>query len=206
MTTIYTNKREELPERDENDVYETEADLALEALKGLPIAQLPGHTAFEYGVGSGIWGKVWKTLYPGALIDGVEIRDLPTPDGYNMVFNGDFRELPFTEKRYSVIFGNPPYKFAESIIRDAWKRLENGGYMVMLLRLAFQAGVERYRGLWQELYPYEVAVCSRRPSFYGGGTNGTDYGLYYWRKGENGLAYGTPGKWAMRLICHQRSK
>lgn len=204
MTTIYVDKDKELPERDINDVYETEENLVRLAFEYIPSAnnQLPIRI-LDIGSGRGVWGKVAREIYPNAIIDGVEIRDIPTPEGYNSIYHGDFRQIKL-DTQYNLVIGNPPYKYAEEVVRFGWDALDNGGFMVFLLRLAFQAGVGRYEGLWQHIYPFGVGVLSRRPSFYDGKTNGTDYALYYWAKRENGQPHGTPGKWGCYLVNYER--
>ena len=76
--------------------------------------------------------------------------------------------------------------------------------MVMLLRMAFQTGVDRYNNLWSQLHPHTVGVCSRRPSFYGGGTNRTEFCVFYWAKGWDGYPLGLPRKWNTVLLLHER--
>ncbi len=76
--------------------------------------------------------------------------------------------------------------------------------MLFLLRLAFLTGVGRYDELWQQIPPSVIYVLSRRPSFYDGGTNGTDYALYQWEKGADGYPVGEPHQCLTRHLLHER--
>lgn len=206
MTTIYIKEGTELPKRVEFDVYETEKPLIRAALAKLPKQILKTQDLFilDIGCGSGRWGEVYKELQPKCTVHGIEIRDIPDNPAYDKVYHGNFADIEL-DRKYNLIIGNPPYKFAEEIIRYGWQYLANNGQMAMLLRLAFQAGSKRAKDLWQNIYPWQVSVCSRRPSFLGdGGTNGTDYGIFYWAKNELGNTYGTPGQWFTNLLEFER--
>jgi len=61
------------------------------------------------------------------------------------------------------------------------------------------SGVARYNDLWQIYPPTTVGVLSRRPSFYGGSTNATDYAIFHWIKGR-----GNPREWKTILLLHER--
>lgn len=209
MTSIYIKDGTELPERDPNDEYRTERTLIRAALWG----QVHGYysTILDVGAGSDArWGVEARHLLLNEdeiVVDGVEIQDYPKPtelfdrDGWYP--NQDF--LTWNEPYgYDLVVSNPPYKYAEGIVRKAWEHLNPDGAMVMLLRLAFQASVGRYESLWKELPPSKVGVCSRRPSFYGGGTNGDDYAVYYWYKDSEGHCKGYPRQWKTFLLNYER--
>ncbi len=88
---------------------------------------------------------------------------------------------------YDFVVGNPPYKFAETFIRNGMAVLNDGGWLVFLLRLAFLEGQARAKALWREYPPHTVAVASRRPSFTGNGkTDATAYACFYILKGYRG--------------------
>jgi hypothetical protein len=111
--------------------------------------------------------------------------------------------------------GNPPYGpkvdgvlLTERFIRHSWDLLAPGGRIIFLLRLAFQAGIGRYWGLWSDLPPTLVAVVCPRPSFGKNskgkrGTNGTDYGLFVWDRALDGRCAGTPRRWASELFIYE---
>lgn len=204
MTTIYVDKDTVLPERKENDLYSTEFNLVRAAVGRF--APLDATSVLDIGAYDGRWGIIAAEKTGAVIVAGVEIMDMPKPDGYtHWAANQDYLEweAPFG---FNLIVSNPPYNIAERIIRKAWSELLPGGTMIMLLRLAFQASVMRYHGLWSEIFPHTVAVCSRRPSFYGGGTNGTDYGIYVWKKYSDGVPVGSPRAWDVELLLYERDK
>lgn len=198
MTTIYITNKTNLPDRRTFDHYPTELTLVKAALAQFapPIAR----SILDIGAGDGRWGIEAQRLTGAAQLTGVDIRTLPKPGEFTEWYTTDFLKWQ-SAGCYDLIVSNPPYYLAESIIRRAWGMLADGGTMIMLLRLAFQAGVSRYTGLWCDCPLTAVGVCSRRPSFYGNGTNGTDYGVFHWIKGE-----GTPGRWETILINHERNR
>lgn len=217
MTTIYIKNKESLPERRDHDFYATEVTLIRAALD-----TFGPNTAFnilDMGAGDGRWGREAKNIcgIDTTWVTGVEIRDTSMPVPYNKWVVGDILEpevqrtlfSPPCTPKYDLIVSNPPYKYAEKFIRLGWDLLKRPGKMIMLLPLQFQAGVSRFNGLWNEIWPYHVAVCSRRPSFYGGGTNGTDYGIYAWEKVglvDGGFPKGAPRSWQTSLLNYERDK
>lgn len=83
---------------------------------------------------------------------------------------------------YDAIVGNPPYSLAEEHVRHALKLLSHGGVVAFLLRVAFLESKTRIP-FWSEHRAQEVHVLAERPSFMGGKTDSTAYGLFIWRKG-----------------------
>lgn len=217
MTTIYIREGTPLPRRRRHELYKTELALVRAAVKEYAFDPA-GDPVLDPGAGDGRWGQTVKALYPLAEIHGVERRRVLRPEGFELwASRKDF--LSFRPKtRYGLILGNPPYGplingvlQAELFIRHAWDLLENGGRLLFLLRLAMQAGIDRYEGLWTTHPPTLVATVSRRPSFgknrHGRrGTNGTDYGLYLWNKGLDGRPEGTPRAWPTELFYYEPDK
>lgn len=210
MTTIFVRDvGQSLPPRRRAEFYPTEPDLVRAALAAITPPADVCHI-LDVGAGDGRWGREAKRRYPAAHLTGVELRPLAVPPEFDTWHIGDVTGWQ-SEQHFDLIIGNPPYgdgykpSLAERIIRHSWTLLAPGGTLAFLLRLSFQAGVERSRGLWCDLPPVEVLVCSRRPSFYGGGTNGTDYGVYVWRKDDFGQPMGQSGAWMTRLLLHERN-
>jgi SAM-dependent methyltransferase len=202
MTTIYVKDDTIQKDRREHDFYPTEPDLIRQALRFLDLSDT--YSILDIGAGDGRWGREAKRLTEGqAQLYGIDIVG-DKPNGFDFWMREDFLQYEYSGWMFDLIVSNPPYYIAEKIIRKAWTELAPGGQMVMLLRLSFQAGVDREQGLWQEIHPYQVGVVSRRPSFYDRGTNGTDYGVYYWKKDWKGDCWGVKGEWKTFLLLHDR--
>lgn len=200
MTTIYVTDKTKLPARAAFDHYATEPDLIRAALTISPL--FGTNSILDIAAGDGRWGIEAQRQTGAAHLVGVDVRPLPAPPGFNEWYTADFLEWE-PAQQFDLIVSNPPYYLAEKIIRRAWEMLTYYGEMIMLLRLAFQAGVNRSNGLWQDCPLKAVGVCARRPSFYDNGTNGTDYGIFYWQKGPG---QGKPGRWDTVLISHERER
>lgn len=180
MTIIPTTKP--LRKRDPNDFYPTPSELCEAALDLIPNTFTPG-LILDPGCGTGVWGQAARLRWYDARIEGVEIRDIARPEGYDHLDIEDFRLLK-PAPVYDAVIGNPPYKYAESFVRLGMDSLLDGGYMVYLLRLAFLEGQKRAAGLWRKYRPTHVAVCSKRPSFSGNRkTDATAYAIFVWQKG-----------------------
>lgn len=216
MTTIYVKEDTELPDRKPYDLYETERTLIRAALK--QFAPTGVNTILDVGAGDGRWGNLAYTFYKmvyGAetTVYGVELRNVAKPKHFAAwASETDYLEWDGpTPGYFDLIVGNPPYgprikgrPQAEHFVRHSWDLLAPKGTMMFLLRLNMMAGVDRHDHLWNTHPPVRVGVCSRRPSFYGGGTNATEYGVYVWKKSLSGSQYGRPGKWQVELILHER--
>jgi hypothetical protein len=88
---------------------------------------------------------------------------------------------------FDLVMGNPPYKYAEQFVRQAYRMLEPDGHLIMLLRMNFLEGIGRAHGLWRTHPLKQTVVCSRRVSFSGDGkTNATAYAYFIWQKGWKG--------------------
>lgn len=226
--TLYPGPREALPARRPHDYYPTEPVLIRAALAGYG-PKRPPWSVLDPGAGDGRWGQAAKRIYPGTLLHGVELRWEPRPAGFDGWWPGvDFRRFAPSghpcrryslrspgqcpERTYDFICGNPPYgpvvddtPMAEHFVRHAWRLLAGGGRILFLLRLAFMASVDRYAGLWSELPPTVVAVCSTRPSFgvnkHGRkGTQNIEYALFVWDKQPDGDPAGEPRQWPVELL------
>lgn len=203
MTTIYIGDKASLPKRIHFDHYPTERNLINVALETFRPSK--ANSILDIGAGDGRWGDMAQCLTTAQQLTGIDIRPLPKPTGFTDWYTADFLSWQ-SALPYDLIVSNPPYHIAEAVIWQAWSMLAAKGTMIMLLRLAFQAGIQRYQTLWRQLSPVTVGICSRRPSFYGGGTNGTDYGIYVWRKDEQGRNLGNIRQWQTVLLMYDREK
>lgn len=205
MTTIYVSDKDALPERHDADLYVTEHTLIVAALK--QYAPLSATSILDIGAGDdGRWGLLAQAQTGAISLTGIEMREIENiPPKFTEWYTQDF--LSFKPAHgYDLIVSNPPYYIAEPIIRKAWDMLLPGGTMMMLLRLSFLEGVTRYQHLWQELPVTEVGVCARRPSFYGGKTNGTAFAIFVWAKDMQGNPSGKPLQSRLSFLNYEREK
>lgn len=207
MTTIYMGDKTALPERKKNDLYRTERTLIDAFFEEIGPTSQGFDRILDPGAGDGRWGQIAGQYFNASLVAGVELEHAPKPEGFNIWYpDQDFLTWEWTDKRFDLIVGNPPYFLAEEFIRKSWDLLDNYGVVAFLLRTSFMEGVNRYNNLWADLYPYRVYVCSRRPSFYGGKTNGTSFSIFIWSKDGHGHPHGDPRMWSTRLLLHERDK
>jgi SAM-dependent methyltransferase len=201
MTTIYTNKKD-LPKRKERDVYPTEHDLIKQALYAENLTDVT--QILDIGAGDGRWGSEARIQNNGkASLWGIDLAG-EHPEDFDFWEVGDFLQSKYPLRFFDLVISNPPYYISEQIIRKAWELLAPKGRMIFLLPLQFMAGIDRANNLWQEIHPWRVGIVSRRPSFYDRGTNGTDYGVYYWKKDGWGKCVGEAGEWKTFLLLHDR--
>lgn len=80
-----------------------------------------------------------------------------------------------------------PRADAEAFLRHSMGLLQNGGFLMFLMRLGFYSGIQRAKGLFQEYRPYLINVITPRCSFNEDhkGTDATEYAFYYFQKGYN---------------------
>jgi hypothetical protein len=177
MPIIYSSK--ELRPRQEHDFYPTPIELCRAALRFIPLKRA---YVLDAGAGDGTWGKALKEIYPTFVVDGVDIRNLEKPDGYeDWYYSTDYLDFnpPF---KYDYVIGNPPYKYAEEFIWHSKELLMLHGNVIFLLPLSFMESVKRGRGLFTDWPPYEIMVSMRRISFTGNGkSDNTAYAVYKWQ-------------------------
>lgn len=188
MTIIQTNKP--LQPRKNNDYYPTPIELARASLSLLPEDFTP-HITIDPGAGDGIFGKAVTEKYDFTWMIGVEFRDVEKPRGYTEWYkNSDYLQYNsrLENLRVDLIIGNPPYKLDEEFINKSFQYLNDGGYLLFLLRLSFLESKGRYYKYYSNGFnPKEVAVSTRRVSFRGDKkSDNTAYALYLWQKGWKG--------------------
>lgn len=186
----------------ENDFFQTPQEVVDVAL-----GQLAAYTPLrilDVGCGTGVWGKGASERFPPARITGIDIDpELPVSPvyDYHHIINihnlnrQSLAEAGNPHITFDLVIGNPPYgktngkidrKLAEVAIRASWDLLEDGGFMVFLLRTAFLEGRGRMSGLFKQISPYQVLVSAARIPFHkqlhGNRTNTVSYSLFYWQK------------------------
>lgn len=173
----------------------------------------------EPSAGGGSFVRACVATWPGAPLAAVE-PSIPDDAGNTpelaasgvQWFEGEWESVRFASRYVDLIVGNPPYNLpgdgrgdapttAERHVTLALERLPEGGHVAFLLRLSFLSGGARTerlhsRGLLRALWP-----VTPRPSFTGGGTDGSEYGVFVWRNGSRStsvdvrpLVWGAPGR------------
>lgn len=125
-----------------------------------------------------------RMSYPSALTDfGITPVDtLDIREDSPATFKGGYLGYD-AHDRYRVIITNPPFNMARTIIEKALRDVQNGGYVIMLLRLNF-FGSRAREDLWREQTPKWSFVHSRRMSFTDDGkTDSIEYMHCVWQKG-----------------------
>ena len=86
---------------------------------------------------------------------------------------------------FDLVLGNPPFNQAEKHVRAALDQRASFGIVAFLLRLAFLESKER-KAFWKENPASKIYVLSQRPSFSGGGTDNSAYGVFVWASCHRG--------------------
>jgi hypothetical protein len=85
---------------------------------------------------------------------------------------------------FDVIITNPPFNLAREIIEKALNDVNDGGFVIMLLRLNFFGGKLR-KDMWDRQMPKYAFVHNRRMSFTDDGkTDSIEYMHAVWQKGH----------------------
>jgi len=143
----------------------------------------------DAGCGNGIWGRAFQEVFgDDYIIDGVDIR-LPTaPLPYSCFHHTDYLTWN-PEMSPTLIIGNPPFRLIEQFVRHSWEISDYGGVICFLGRLEFLASRRRQEGLFAECPLNQVAVLTRRPSFFSTKgsktTDAMDYAVFIWVAGES---------------------
>lgn len=126
--------------------------------------------------------------YPTALsnlnLDGGGISTIDIRDDSPAEIKGDYLEMELDYKP-RIIFTNPPFNLAEEVIKKSMNDVEDGGFVIMLLRLNFFEGKNRFNGFWREVgLPKYSFVHHKRMSFTEDGkTDSIAYQHACWQKG-----------------------
>jgi hypothetical protein len=140
----------------------------------------PPRKILEPGCGGGAFLRAADKTWPSRReLVGVDLE--PACSGPGEVWRGDlFLFEPST--KWDLILGNPPYGLAEKAVRHCLSILPTGAHLAFLLRMSFLASQKRVP-LFREHPLFAFWPIAGRPSFTGGGSDTSEYGLFLWRKG-----------------------
>lgn len=129
-------------------------------------------------------GKGHLMSYPEALKDEeFDITTLDIREDSLSTLKGDYLETKF-DKPFDMIITNPPFAWALEFVQKALDEVEDGGYVIMLLRLNFLGSRTRNEWLRNNM-PYEIYVHGKRMSFTDDGkTDSIEYAHFVWKKGS----------------------
>lgn len=181
----------------------------------------PPEYILDVGANDGRWGKTARKYFPNAHITGIEIMNMPKPEGFDRWFVEDWINVNWfgDMAHFDLIIGNPPYRVkeqygetvvtkykAEDFVRKGMALLKYpNGLLAFLLRTNFRHSLERAK-LFKVHPLYQVFDCMLRPSFYREdkrteqystkATNEHDYALFMWMKSWTEKSYmGTQLEW-----------
>lgn len=153
--------------------------LALACAKALRLAGIEPHTILEPGCGGGAFLRAASETWPRAALLGVDI--LPACKGPGTVRRQDLFD-PQLRGQFDLSLGNPPYDDAEAFVRRSIDLVREGGHAAFLLRISFLSSQGRVPLYREHPLSYFWPIAGR-PSFTGGGSDTSEYGLFAWRKG-----------------------
>lgn len=135
------------------------------------------------GSGYGSFLVACRETWPDADVYGYELQDTMVK-ATRPAFVTDHMDLTRHNLRdgHDLIIGNPPFSVADKIIPSLIARLHpTRGVLVLLLRLNYMGGQERFKTLWRDHMPSRVYVLPARPGFMPNGrSDSTEYALYVW--------------------------
>lgn len=162
--------------RAENDFYRT-PEWASQAIVRRLQEQLHPRRILEPAAGDGALLASLRAAWPEATIDAYDVEPR-----HPSVVKRDFW-FDDTPQRYDLVMTNPPFSHAMEFVRYGLSKLDEGGRLVLLLRLAFLESEER-ASFFKRNEP-DVYVLSARPSFRNGATDPkTAYAWFVWRHGR----------------------
>lgn len=175
MSVVVYGKTGVSPEnRIVHDVYPTPEWAVIKAIEHLPKSWW---SVVDAGAGEGIFGK---HLSAGEMI-GVELRDLPMPQGYTGWF-GNTDYLTWKPAiRVDVVVGNPPYHLFEEFFWHTWNEvIHTHGVIAWVLPLKWLQGEKRYAKIFSNGHLHKVLTFVKRLDFTGKGSPHEASALYVW--------------------------
>ena len=168
-------------EREQNDFYATEP-ITIDKLS--KVFEIPKFI-IEISAGNGHLSERLKELGHTVISNDIIERD------YKLDTISDFLEWKNIPDNFSILT-NPPYKYAKEFVLKSLDLLHRGGYCIMLLKLTFLEGKQRYKELFSKyppkyLYVFsERVLCAKNGMFEQmreSGGSAVAYGWFIWEKG-----------------------
>jgi hypothetical protein len=138
---------------------------------------------FEPGCGGGAFLRAARETWPGVALVGVDL--VPACTGPGIVVKHDLFTYKAPLGGYHLIIGNPDFGIAEQVVRHCLGLLGPRGSLAMLLRISFLSSLARVP-LYRDHPIWSFIPIAGRPSFTGGGSDTSEYGLFVWRDGHVG--------------------
>ena len=169
--------------RVERGAFYTPDNLALAIVRSLKENCLPEYPirTIEPGCGGGAFLRAMHTVYPLTELIGVDT--VPACSGPGMVKHRDIHTLNPSFEGADLIVGNPDFGQAEAIVRKCLSLLNQKGHLAFLLRMSFLGSISRVP-LYREFPLKFFQPIAGRPSFTGGGSDTSEYGLFVWGHGH----------------------
>lgn len=171
-------------EREDNDFYATDPKTLEILLDQLKIDGIKLHNnIWEPACGQGHLSEVLKE-------NGYKVWSTDLVDRGYGTGNTDFLKS-VSDSWCGDILTNPPYKYAKEFVEKALDVTRNSCYTVMLLKIQFLEGKERYK-LFKKYPPKYVYVNSSRQTCYINGdmskkmSSASCYCWFIWQKGFEG--------------------
>ncbi len=168
--------------RVEADFYPTPAKAVRHLLRDVA---LPGGRWLEPGAGDGSIIRAVKAIRGDVSWTAIELQErmlkpLMKFDEVKTLVRGDFLKEKTSPVTLPVTLGNPPYSRASEFVQRAimWS-----DQVVFLLRLNWLGSSSKRRHVFERLGVPDVFVLAERPSFWGSGSDASDYAWMRWRRG-----------------------
>lgn len=185
--------------RNPHDDYQTPQPLADEIVRRVAeLVPLGNPVILEPGAGAGNFVRAARARWPKAHIVAIDVRDtrpLCCAEGASEARIGDVLavDLPTCD----LAIGNPPFGLAQEFIERVLSAAVHarGGHLAFLLRMSMLCTQERSRTLWAKPGLRHLIPLAARPSFTGGGSDNSEYGVFVWQRGFTGRPTIEPHLW-----------
>jgi len=124
--------------------------------------------------------SVIKRFFEPKNICGIDIREDSKADVVMNYLDCEKENM----SNHDIIISNPPFYLAEDFIKKSLEFVNDGGYIVMLLRLNF-FGSKKRKQIFENNMPKYCFVHHKRISFTNGATDSIEYAHFVWQKVNN---------------------